>query len=256
MNIIESTTVRRKPMKEQVFDVLHQDILRGRHVAGEWLRQDEIAGRLGVSMTPVREALDLLVSSGLAERVPYRGVRIRNPSTADILDSYGMRLLLEGVAAYAAATKMDRQQLASLWDMLDRGKDLVALSDMPDERALSRELHSAIVAAAGNKLLHRTYLTILNTFPDWMLYEHLYRKPELLAESMRTEYREHSLIVEALEARDRGLAVRRTIEHMTSRRRELEVYLGISGEQLQEHEAEVLLILDAIQGQVTTKEPL
>ncbi len=51
---------------------------------------------------------------------------------------------------------------------------------MPDERALSRELHSAIVAASGNRLLHRTYLTILNTFPDWMLYEHLYRQPELL----------------------------------------------------------------------------
>ncbi len=256
MNIAADMPLRRRPVKEQVYDVLHQDILAGRHAAGEWLRQEEIAGRLGVSMTPVREALDLLVSSGVAERVPYRGVRIRDPSMADILDSYCMRLLLEGVAAYSAATKIDRAQLGSLRRMLDRAKALVSLSDMPDERALSRELHSAIVAAAGNQLLHGTYLTVLNTFPDWMLYRHLFRQPELLAESMRTEHREHSLIVEALEARDQALAVQRTVEHMSSRRRELEAYLGLSSVVMEERESEVLVLLDAIQMKVNTKEPL
>ena len=73
-------TLRRKPLKDEVFDVLHQDILSGKYAAGAWLRQEEIARRLGVSMTPVREALDLLVAAGLAERVAYRGVRILQPS--------------------------------------------------------------------------------------------------------------------------------------------------------------------------------
>jgi DNA-binding GntR family transcriptional regulator len=256
VNLQATATVRRKPVKEQVYDVLHESILAGRFSAGEWLRQEDIAARLGVSMTPVREALDLLVSSGLAERVPYRGVRIRNPSVPDILDSYCMRLLLEGVAAFSAAEKINRLQLAELRDLLSRGKGLIALSDMPDERALSRELHSAIVAASGNRLLHRTYLTILNTFPDWMLYEHLYRQPELLAESMQTEHREHRLIVEALESRHPGLAVERTIEHMRSRGRELEAYLGISAESLRAHEALVLPLLQGIREQAIQKEPV
>ena len=256
MNLEETPAVIRKPVKEQVYDVLHESVLAGRFSAGEWLRQEDIAARLGVSMTPVREALDLLVSSGLAERVPYRGVRIRNPSVPDILDAYCLRLLLEGVAAFSAAARINHVQLAELWKLLTRGKDLIALSDMPEERALSRELHSAIVEASGNRLLHRTYLTILNTFPDWMLYEHLYRRPELLAESMHTEYREHRLIVEALECRDPCLSVERTIEHMQSRGRELETYLGISAESLREQESQVLPLLQGIREQAIRKEPI
>jgi len=256
LNLQETAAVIRKPVKEQVYDVLHENVLAGRFSAGEWLRQEDIAARLGVSMTPVREALDLLVSSGLAERVPYRGVRIRNPSMPDILDAYCMRLLLEGIAAFSAAAKISDAHLAELWELLARGKGLIALSDMPEERALSRELHSAIVAASGNGLLHKTYLTILNTFPDWMLYEHLYRQPELLAESMQTEYREHRLIVEALECRDPGLCVERTIQHMQSRGRELETYLGISAESLRAQEAQVLPLLQGIREQAIRKEPI
>src|SRR5512143_177381 len=91
----ENLAARRKPLKEEVFDVLHERILAGEYPAGQWLRQEEISSRLGVSMTPVREALDLLVSAGLAERVPYRGVRVFKPDVPEILNSYSMRLLLE-----------------------------------------------------------------------------------------------------------------------------------------------------------------
>ena len=71
----ETELIQKRPLKEDIFDVLHEKIISGLYKPGDWLRQDDIATQLGVSMTPVREALDLLVSSGLAERVPYRGVR-------------------------------------------------------------------------------------------------------------------------------------------------------------------------------------
>jgi DNA-binding GntR family transcriptional regulator len=254
MNTLDAGAVQRKPMKEQVYDVLHENILAGRYAAGAWLRQEDIASQLGVSMTPVREALDLLVSSGLAERVPYRGVRICDPSPSDILDAYGLRLLLEGAAAFSAASKIGDKQLAELRGLLERIRPLVALRDMPEERALGRELHSAIVGAAGNRLLHKTYLTVLNAFPDWMLYEYLYRQPELLAECMGNEFHEHRLIVDALAERDQVLALKRTIEHMASRAKELEAHLGISPEALREREAQVLPLLQAIQERAVEKE--
>jgi DNA-binding GntR family transcriptional regulator len=235
--------VQRKPMKDEVFDVLHERILAGEYAPGAWLRQEEIAARLGVSMTPVREALDLLVSSGLAERLPYKGVRILNPAVPDILNSYAVRLLLECAAANAAATNITEEELAELHRLLLRGKALVKLEDMHEERAVSRELHSAIVAASGNPLLHRMYLTVLNTFPDWLLYEHLFRRPELLEDSMVAEYREHRLIVEALDAHQPLVAVQRTIEHVTNRGREMVAYLGISAELLQAKEAEFLPLM-------------
>jgi len=66
-----------KPLKEEIYDALHRQIIAGKYGPGDWLRQEDIATLMCVSMTPVREALDLLVSTGLAERVPYRGVRVR-----------------------------------------------------------------------------------------------------------------------------------------------------------------------------------
>ena len=97
--IEENEFIQKRPLKEDIFNVLHDKIVSGKYKPGEWLRQDEIATQLGVSMTPVREGLDLLVSSGLAERVPYRGVRVREIVMKDVVEAYGLRLALEVVIA-------------------------------------------------------------------------------------------------------------------------------------------------------------
>jgi DNA-binding GntR family transcriptional regulator len=244
-------SLRRKPLKDEVFDVLHQDVLSGKYAAGGWLRQEEIARRLGVSMTPVREALDLLVAAGLAERVAYRGVRILQPSGSEILDAYEMRLMLEGIAARAAAKCITSERLAGLHDLLDEGDRLLSLADLPREREASRALHMAIVEASGNTLLARIYAEVLRAFPDWMLYEHLYRRPELLEGSIRNEHQEHRLIVEALAAGDPEAALSRTLDHIVRRGRELETYLGIQREALEFREAQAATFLPHLESQTT-----
>ena len=241
--MLETTTVQRKSLKEEVFEVLHGRIIAGQYSAGEWLRQEEISSQLGVSMTPVREALDLLVSAGLAQRVPYRGVRILEPSAREILNSYGMRLLLESAAVFAAALNATASQVAQLRAILAESRSLVRLTEMSRQRVLSRELHGAIVAASGNAQLHRMYITVLNTFPDWMLYEYLFRHPEVLDESMDNEYREHGAIVEAVACRDPDMAVKRTVEHLLNRGKELENYLGIPRDLVQATEDQILPLL-------------
>src|SRR5512147_1169629 len=143
--MFEATTVHRKPLKEEVFEVLHGRIIAGQYSAGEWLRQEDISSQLGVSMTPVREALDLLVSAGLAERVPYRGVRVLELSQAEIVEAYGMRLLLEGAAAGAAATHISPEQIQALSAIVDALQNQVTLKDMSRARQLSREFHASIV---------------------------------------------------------------------------------------------------------------
>lgn len=235
----KEATLKRKPLKDEVFGILHGNILSGEYAAGAWLRQEEISRRLGVSMTPVREALDLLVSSGLAERVAYRGVRVLQLSSPDILDSYELRLLLEAVAVREAAISVLPSQLASMRRLLDDGARLLTLEDLPRHHEVSRALHSEIVQASGNSLLHRLYLDVLKAFPDWMLYEHLYRHPELLEDSMRNEHREHELIVEALASGDPDAAQQRALEHVVQRGRELETYLGISREALELRESRI-----------------
>ncbi len=65
MTSIQEKELTHKPLKEEIFDALHRHIIAGKYGPGDWLRQEDIASQMGVSMTPVREALDLLVASGL-----------------------------------------------------------------------------------------------------------------------------------------------------------------------------------------------
>ncbi|MGB7876839.1 MAG: GntR family transcriptional regulator [Anaerolineales bacterium] len=225
--------LQRRSLKEEIFDVLHEKIIAGQVGPGEWLRQDDIATQLGVSMTPVREALDLLVSVGLAERVPYRGVRVPQPSADEIAEAYAMRLLLEGAGAHAAALKREQAQVDGLKRILSRMKGLLSLNDMSALRQLSRQFHQSVVAIGGNSTLDRLYEMVMNSFPDWMLYEYLFRHADLLESSLADEYQEHMTLVEAIEAGDADLAEGQAITHIRSLGEDLETFLGISHETLE-----------------------
>ena len=235
----EPENLQRKSLKEEIFDVLHEKVIAGEVGPGEWLRQEDIATQLGVSMTPVREALDLLVSVGLAERVPYRGVRVPQPSADEITESYAMRLLLEAAGARAAALKRasspqgEQPQVDELKRILSRMKDLRSLNDMSTLRQLSRQFHQSVVAIGKNSTLDRLYEMVMNSFPDWMLYEYLFRHTDLLESSLGSEYQEHMAVVKAIEAADADLAERMAVAHIRQLGKELVEYLGISYEVLE-----------------------
>src|SRR5512134_1232558 len=122
--------IQKRPLKEDIFDVLHEKIISGAYQPGDRLRQEDIATQLGVSMTPVREALDLLVSAGLAERVPYRGVRVREMSPKDIVEAYGLRLVLEALIAQEAARNITSEQVTALENILEKMKKHETLQDV------------------------------------------------------------------------------------------------------------------------------
>jgi DNA-binding GntR family transcriptional regulator len=235
----ETELIQKRPLKEDIFDVLHAKIISGTYKPGDWLRQDDIATQLGVSMTPVREALDLLVSAGLAERVPYRGVRVREMNTKDVVEAYGLRLFLEALIAQEAARHITREQISGLERTLSEMKKHESLKDVSTERKSSREFHSAIAEATKNDLLIKMYAVVSNAFPDWLLYEALFRYPEILADSMMATYKEHVAIVNALKKGDAELAMQRSIEHVMESGKWLEDYLEIPAELLREKEDQV-----------------
>jgi DNA-binding GntR family transcriptional regulator len=238
----ETEFIQKRPLKEDIFDVLHEKIISGIYKPGDWLRQEDIATQLGVSMTPVREGLDLLVSAGLAERVPYRGVRVREMSTKDIVEAYGLRMLLEAVIAQEAARNITPEQIAELEGMLGEMKKHDTLQEVSSERKSSREFHSAIAVATKNDLLIKLYAVVANAFPDWLLYEALFRYPELIEDSMASTYKEHVAIVEALKSGDADGAAGKSIEHLMESGKWLEDYLDIPAELLREKEEQVLFL--------------
>jgi DNA-binding GntR family transcriptional regulator len=239
----ETELIQKRPLKEDIFNVLHEKIISGTYKPGDWLRQEDIATQLGVSMTPVREALDLLVSAGLVERVPYRGVRVREISPKDVIEAYGLRLVLEAVIAQEAARNITDEQIAVLEGMLEEMKKHDSLNEMSNERKLSREFHAAIAEASRNDLLIKLYAVVTNAFPDWLLYEALFRNPELLADSTAKTLKEHIAIVNALKKRDAEKAAQRSIEHVMDSGKWLEEYLNIPAGLLREKEQQVSPLL-------------
>ncbi len=240
---VEAELVQKKSLRDGVFDLLHQRIVAGRYSPGEWLRQEEIAIQLGVSQTPVREALDLLVSAGLAERVPYRGVRVTELTHQNIIDAYVLRLVLENAAVRLAALNASGERIRGLIALVDQTKSLNTLDDLSFQRRLNKRFHQSIAEGSGITMMSKLYEMVSNLFPDWRLYEYLFRHPELLATSLKREYQEHKAIADAIAARDADLAARQAIVHIQNLGKELVDFLGISVELLKEKEKQVKSML-------------
>jgi len=238
-NHAENEFVQRRSLRDEVFQFLHHRIVAGKYARGEWLRQEDISTQLGVSQTPVREALDQLVSAGLAERVPYRGVRVLPLHKDEIMDAYVMRLILESAAARLAAYNITHELIEKLFEIVEQTRGLVTLEDMSTHRQLNKKFHMSIVAAAGNDLLAHIYESVSNRFPDWMLYESMFRHPELLQSSLEREYLEHRAIADAVAGHDGDQAAAKIVEHIHNLGKELELFLEISGELIHEKERQI-----------------
>ena len=219
--------LQKRSLTDEVSEILHRRIITGEYPPGEWLRQNDIAAQLDVSPTPVREALDRLVSDGLAERIPYRGVRVPELANEEIVDALVLRVLLEVAAVRLAACNISQQQLHALYDILEQTRNLTTLDDMSKHRQLNRALHLTIANAGGSPLMDRFYEMASNKFPDWMLYESMFHQVELLESALAREFKEHRALVDALASHDADLAERRAIEHMKSLGNELIALIGI-----------------------------
>jgi DNA-binding GntR family transcriptional regulator len=237
-------TLSRKTFKDEIFQILHRRIIAGNYQPGEWLRQEEIASQLGVSQTPVREALELLVSAGLAERVPYQGVRVLQPSVDEILDAYAARLLTDTPAARLAAAHIGAEEVERLSELVKEMRGLNSLEDLSRLRELNRSLHLGVAAASGNGLLAKMCEMAANAFPDWMLYEAMFRHPERMQASLKQEHEEHRALVRALGEHDGDMASGIAQRHILNLGKDLVLLLGIPAERLQQKEAELLSYLD------------
>jgi DNA-binding GntR family transcriptional regulator len=231
--------LRKKSLRDEVYELLHNRIVSGKFAPGEWLRQEEIASQLGVSQTPVREALDLLVSNGLAEREPYRGVHVISLSQREIVEAYGMRLVLETLIARLAACNRTPEQLSAMRELLNASENLTELENMPELRGVNKALHKQVALASGNALLASLYEITANKFPDWMLYEYMFRRPEILQSTLAKEHTEHQTLISAIAEQNPDNAARAAARHVRELGEQLETFLGVSRELLDEAERQI-----------------
>lgn len=147
-------------MGDQVFEAIHSAILSGELPAGHRLRIRELAGELGTSVMPVREAIRRLENSGLADAAPHKGAVVKSFTSEELLHVYAVRRLLEVEAATLGATRVSSHGLARLEDEYRGMEQTVSDRRVIDYLDHDEEFLSVIYEASGNPVLLETVRTL------------------------------------------------------------------------------------------------
>lgn len=203
-----------KQLAHWIADVVRADILEGRLRPGEWLRQERIAREQGASQMPVREALKQLVSEGLVEHVPYRGVRVVQFTAEDVEDLYACRVFVEGLTARYAAEAITDEEVRELADLHRRMLECETPQELPEYRELNRRFHALIFTASRRSYLIRTLGQLWAAFPT-MLWSNIPHAATASAPGRdEADAEEHEAIVRALTARDPDAAEQAVRRHI------------------------------------------
>ncbi len=187
-------------LRSRVFAALEQAIINGEYKEGDTLNELKLCTILGVSRTPIREALTQLEREGLVETIPNKGAVVVGISAKDVEDIYTIRLRLEGFAAELAAKNMTPEQKNNLEQIIELQEFYSARSDMDHIRQLDADFHNSIYEATDN----RSLCAILTSF-----HNQIQRGRSLsLGVSGRSvkSISEHRKIMEAIKASESELA--------------------------------------------------
>ncbi|TQM45048.1 GntR family transcriptional regulator [Pseudonocardia cypriaca] len=194
-------------------------IMSGEIPIGAQLRQADLAAALGVSRTPVREALRQLQAGGLIEVLPRRGAVVRVPAPWEVREAYEVRAELEGLACVRAVGEIASEQLDELRRTIDVLREDPPGNDAPTSpttgsptTVANDRFHALIHEVAGNERLARTIRDINDAFPRNVSALVLQDNPRLRANNVD----QHERIVEALAANDAELARQLMREHVVA----------------------------------------
>jgi DNA-binding GntR family transcriptional regulator len=133
---------------DQAIEVLRDAILSGLLVPGERLTQNDLAERLGISPTPIREALRQLEAEGIIERTPHKGVRVTEVDSRQIREIYHLRMALEGLATRWAAPNLTADDFDALDEMEKSISTAVAEGRLDQIKSLNYKFHFRIYERA------------------------------------------------------------------------------------------------------------
>jgi DNA-binding GntR family transcriptional regulator len=156
-----SSIVRPRPLHEAVVDRLRDMVLDGDLAVGERLHDANLADMLGVSRTPVREALKLLAREGLVDLLPGRGARVAAYSLGDLIALIEVIAGLERYACELAAVRMNTRDFDALQLMHDEMAACHSADQRHEYSRLNQNIHIGLVALAGNTALTATHASLI-----------------------------------------------------------------------------------------------
>lgn len=205
---IENNDLR--PIRETVLREIRNAIFENRLKPGDRLVENVIASSMGVSRTPVREALRQLEIEGLAVNVPRKGTLVKGISIDDAMEIYDLREVLEGLAVRLACLNISRVEIRRLKEIIDIMEFNMNANNSVEYFKAHNEFNDIILNATKNKRLVEQMQNI---------YEYLksLRKVSLVDESKRQDVLiEHKNIVESIDSGNEELAEQQSRVHVAN----------------------------------------
>ena len=196
------------PLREVVFNTLRDAILKGELDPGEHLMEVQLANRLGVSRTPIREAIRQLETEGLVVMTPRKGAVVAEITQKDLTDVLEVRKALEELAVELACSKITAEEVEKLKECDDRFCKALDKNELTVIADMDELFHDVIYEATGNKRL----IQLLNNLRQQMYrYRLEYIKDDKQWDVLREE---HKRLVKAIEEKDIATAKAVTGHHI------------------------------------------
>jgi len=192
----------------KVFYQLQNDILNGKYQPGDSLIETRLSEEMGVSRTPIREAIRQLELEELVQSIPNKGAIVTGISAQDVEDIYTIRMMIEGLAARWAAEKISLEEIEELREAVDLEEFYTQKNDTDHLIKFDTQFHEVIFKASKSKPLMHT----LSTF-----HHYVQRARNLSFESpgrAQKALEEHKAIFKAIQDRDADRAEKLTTEHV------------------------------------------
>ncbi|MGW0807449.1 GntR family transcriptional regulator [Nonomuraea sp. NPDC002799] len=192
-------------LRESVIEAIQDLIVSGQLRPGQHLVESELAGLLGVSRQPVREALQQLSGEGWVDLHPGQGAFVHVPTLEEADQLLAVRALLETESARLAAQHADESGVSRLRELCARGIAAVRSDDVDGAVATNSELHALVTALSGNKVLAELASQVARRV-RW------YHTPVARQRGMAS-WEEHTALIDAIEAGDESRAAKIMREH-------------------------------------------
>ena len=201
----------RRPLHEETVDQLRDLIVRGELAPGSRLNERVLTARLGVSRTPLREAIKLLATEGLVDLLPNRGAVVAPIDPARIAETLAVMGALESLAGELVCAQASDESLADIRALHYEMLAMHARRDLDGYFRYNQAIHLKIVEASGNAVLAQTYRQ-LNANVRRVRY-----MANLSAERWDAAVQEHEAILAALNARDAVRLKRLLRDHLAAK---------------------------------------
>jgi DNA-binding GntR family transcriptional regulator len=195
-------------IRERVVSALRDAIIAGRLKPGERIRERELVSLLGVSRSPLREAIRILETEGFITSLAHRGARVSEVSAVDLHDMLDVRIMLESFAARLFIERLDEAALRAMEEQVERSRAPGYRVDLQENFDLGLEFHDLLVGACGNRKVVQMHEN---------LKRHQTRYQHFAFARLGRDLRaldEHAEMVTMLRARDLGAVERLMRAHL------------------------------------------